>query len=295
MKVLGIIIAVLVAACSPHKIHNIPYISTSPTPTVSPSPLPKISKRKRKHKKGNKTIKIAIIDTGLNLNDVRFKDHLCEKGHKSFVGPMEDNHGHGTHIAGIIQKEAGEGDYCFLIYKYYSDYSPGMTNLENEISSIKEAILNGATIINFSGGGNAMYMEEYNAIKAHPEVTVVAAAGNESINLDEETKYYPASYNAPNIISVGNLEENGIKVAHSSNYGKSVKAWEIGMNVISTLPDSNCVPNIRDSKLTEFLDKARKDAKLEGCVGYMSGSSMATAVHTGKLVRILLNKHDRGK
>ena len=66
-------------------------------------------------------IKIAIIDTGLDLSDPRFAGHICNKGHRNFIldnDNTEDNNGHGTHIAGLIRSNAGEGNYCFLIYKF---------------------------------------------------------------------------------------------------------------------------------------------------------------------------------
>lgn len=216
-------------------------------------------------------IKIAIIDTGLDITDQRFAGHICKEGHYNFVSDTsntKDFHGHGTHVAGLIEKYAGKGNYCFLIYKYYSDDNPGAVNLRNEIYSLESAIEHGATIINFSGGGPEFSEDEYLTIRDAKNVTFVVAAGNEHENIDEiENYYYPASYRLPNVIVVGNVDELGNR-AYTSNYGKRVTAKEVGVNVRSFLPD--------------------------GEEGYMTGTSQATAIHTGKIVREKLSQCDRG-
>lgn len=204
--------------------------------------------------------RIAVIDTGLNLNDPRFKGHLCEKGHKNFVDDesLDDVNNHGTHVAGLIEKYAGNANYCMLIYKYYEDSSPGYVNEKREVASLREAIKNGATIINYSGGGSVFSEDEALLIKNHPEVIFVVAAGNEGKSLDiSGNEYYPASLFYKNIEVVENIDESGNR-ATSSNYGSKVKNKEIGTNVTSLIPD--------------------------GRVGVMSGTSQATAVFSGKLV-----------
>ena len=88
-----------------------------------------------------KTLRVAIVDTGLDLSDERFSEHLCPEGHKDFsASGIKDTVGHGTFIAGLIQKYAGKGNYCFLVYKYYSENAPGFVNVENEVSALREAV-----------------------------------------------------------------------------------------------------------------------------------------------------------
>lgn len=210
-------------------------------------------------------IKIAIVDTGLDLTDPRFKNHICETGHKNFIKDqtLDDIHGHGTHVAGLIQKYAGRGNYCFLIYKYYSDANLGFVNLNNEVDAFQEAIDNGANIVNFSGGGAEFSEEEFLIMKSHPEVLFMVSAGNEHANMDiSEHYFYPAAYNLKNEIVVGSISWDHIR-SDFSNYGKVVKNVEVGENVISYLPHNK--------------------------KGSMSGTSQATAIKTGKVVAKLLH------
>lgn len=207
-------------------------------------------------------IKVAIVDTGLDLSDSRFSSHLCALGHKDLTDKgLQDKIGHGTHVAGIIQKYAKDANYCMLIYKYYLNEGDTRNNLYREIGAFYLAIQNGANIINFSSGGSNFNEEEYLIIKNNPKVLFVVAAGNDHQDLDKPGEnYYPASYRLKNIISVGNLNEDGT-IANNSNYG-SFLSWELGTNIVSTIP---CKENV--------------------CTQSMSGTSMATAVKTGKILK----------
>ncbi len=207
------------------------------------------------------TIKVAVVDTGLDLSDPRFKNHICPTGHKNFVEgeTLKDVNDHGTHVAGLIQGYAGNSNYCFLIYKYYTDSAPMLLNLSREILAFQEAVKNGASVINFSGGGPGFNEDEALFIKYHPEVTFVVAAGNEGKNLDiPGNEYYPASLFYGNMEVVGGIDRNNKRVL-SSNYGKKVENKELGQYVYSYLPN--------------------------GKIGPMTGTSMATAIHTGKLIK----------
>jgi len=210
---------------------------------------------------GAEPLKVAIIDTGLDINDNRFSGHICSEGHKSFSGSLSDNEGHGTHVAGIIKQNAGNGNYCFLIYKFYNENFPDKQNVINEINAIEEAIKNGAKIINISGGGQTKDDKEKYLIENNPDVIFVVASGNDGIDLDiSRKKFYPASYFLPNEVVVGNLNPDGT-VNKTSNYGSRVK-FEIGTDVLSYFPN--------------------------GRYGYLTGTSMATAVRTGKIIKAIL-------
>lgn len=196
------------------------------------------------------TLKVAVVDTGLDLNDPRFTSVLCPDGSKDFTGKgIEDTNGHGTHIAGLIKQYAKDSDYCLLIYKFFDENQTFYRNENNTVEAFTEAIINGASIINYSAGGPYTSVLEELVIKNHPEVIFFVAAGNEGTNLDINCIYYPACYNYPNIIVIGNFR---------GNHGKKVNFIENGTEVISTLPN--------------------------GEEGLMTGSSQSTAIHTGKFI-----------
>lgn len=216
-------------------------------------------------------IRVAIVDTGISITDRRFAKVLCKEGHTDFTNTsIDDTDGHGTHIAGIIKQNAGNANYCILVYKYYDAKVNGQTTIDRAVRAFNKAALDGANIINFSAGGSDRDREEYETVKYHPEITFVVAAGNDGMDLDRTTnKYFPASYRLPNIIAVGNLDVDGTRY-HNSNYAPWL-AWEVGTNVMSTVP-------------------CKIKSRRQDCIGYMTGTSMAAAVRTGKLIKEMLAK-----
>lgn len=209
-------------------------------------------------------LRIAVIDSGLNLNDPRFT-HLCKTGHKNFVTgeTIEDTVSHGTHIAGLIQKYARDANYCMLIYKYFS-----YRNMDNNdkifVSAIEEAIENKADVINISGGGIGFNEEEALLIANNPKVTFVVSAGNSGKNLDiPGNEFYPASLFYKNIRVVKNIDSNGVP-SKSSNYSSRLSYWEIGESVLSYLPN--------------------------GKEGYLSGTSQSAAIFQENLLTPCQNR-----
>ncbi len=237
--------------------------------------------------KGSKDIIVAVIDTGIDIHHPDLKKNLwVNKGEipgngidddkNGFIddvygwnfagqnGDLKDNHGHGTHIAGIIGAEGGNGvgitgvapNVSLMILKYYDPKSPGSSNLSNTVRSIEYAVKHGAHIINYSGGGLEASEEEKRAVAAAQRkgILFVAAAGNEKSNTDEK-KYYPADYDLSNIISVTAIDK-GKNVLPTSNWGvHTVDIAAPGNDIYSTLPD--------------------------GKYGFMTGTSQATAFVTG--------------
>ncbi len=97
-----------------------------------------------------KTIRVAVIDTGLDLSDPRFSALLCKDIKGVNLVPKEgirDLIGHGTHVAGIIKKYAKDANYCMMIIKYYSIDNSNTTNMINSILAMKFAVENKATVI----------------------------------------------------------------------------------------------------------------------------------------------------
>lgn len=207
-------------------------------------------------------IRIAVIDSGLSLDDPRFSNSLCKDGHQDFTGEgISDHNGHGTSVAGLIQRYAGGQGYCLVILKYYSARARGSLNLSREVAAIRWAVKLGVDIVNLSGGGGEFSEDEYLAIRDAKRTTFVLAAGNLGADIGErETAFYPASYGLPNTRVVGNLGRD-LKPVAGSNYGSVLTDWVPGEGVEVLLP--------------HFGE------------GHASGTSMSTAILTGMIVRRL--------
>ena len=220
-------------------------------------------------------LRIAVIDTGFGYNDKGHDAKLCPFGHEDFsvegqfsktystsVPVPVDTNNHGTNIVGIIDgyaKSAGV-NYCIVVIKYYSDSQPGYVNLMASVEAIRHALAIGVDIINYSGGGEVPVLAESLLIGMFIDKggKFVAAAGNEGMNLDRpENGFYPAMEDN-RVIVVGNKDKNGLR-SRSSNYGRVVSRWEVGVGV--TAYDIT-----------------------------LSGTSQATAVATGKIVAGSENK-----
>lgn len=255
--------------------------------------------------RGSRDIVVAVIDTGIDIKHEDLASNLWTnpgetgldaKGRSkasngidddsngftddvhgwNFVsnnGTLTDNHGHGTHIAGIIGAEAGNGkgisgispQVSLMILKYYDPKIAGTDNLKNTVASIKYAVQMGAHIINYSGGGTEFSKEEHDAIveAERKGILFVAAAGNERSNSDK-FRYYPADYGLSNIISVTAIDP-GTEVLASSNYGvETVDIAAPGQNILSCLPGN--------------------------AYGYMTGTSQATAFASGAAALVMARR-----
>jgi subtilisin family serine protease len=259
---------------------------------------------------GSKDVVVAVIDTGVDANHPDLKNNLWvnpgetgldANGHDKATNGIDDDgngfvddvhgwnfvhntnnltdtHGHGTHIAGIIGAEGGNGigisgvspHVSLMILKYYDPNSHSNDNLKNTVQALNYAVKMGANIINYSGGGLSPSPDERAAIvqAMHKGILVVAAAGNEKSNSDV-SKYYPADYGLPNIVSVTAINKKKM-VLPSSNWGVStVHIAAPGNDILSTLPG--------------------------GQYGYMTGTSQATAFVSGVAALIMANNKDLRK
>lgn len=189
----------------------------------------------------NDPIKIAVIDTGFGYKDMGHEaKHLCKFGHRNFSSNSDtseaygtkmpipvDHHGHGTNIVGVIEKYAGNVNYCIVIIKFYDPTVPFANNLQNTVKAFKYAKALKVDIVNYSAGGLEFSQEEKQVVTEYLNSggRLIAAAGNESADV-EKKPYYPAMYDK-RIVRVGNMNSDG-SIAHSSNFGKGVSRWEPG-------------------------------------------------------------------
>ncbi len=201
--------------------------------------------------------RVSVIDTGLDLQDSRFAGAICTDGNRDFTGEgLEDKIGHGTHVASLILKYAGgtSTKWCLEILKYYSEGNLPEVNLQHEIRAIQESVSKKAIIINISSGGVGRSVDEFDIIR-NSHILLIAAAGNEGVSAKT---FYPCAYGLElsNVTCVGSLSQSG-EPLKSSNTGDWLN-WELGEGVEGYLPD--------------------------GRKGLMSGTSMSTAIYTGRLL-----------
>ncbi|MBD3420363.1 MAG: S8 family serine peptidase [Chitinivibrionales bacterium] len=156
-----------------------------------------------------------------------------------------DRAGHGTHVAGTVGAEVnnhiGVAGVChnvrLMAVKGLSDLGWGYTS--DLLAGIIYAVDNGAHVINASWGsfGYSQALRDAIAYAASKNVIFVAAAGNYAADNDQ-TPFYPASYDVPNILSVGAIDKTG-RITGFSHFGKeSVDLFAPGRHIWSTLPDN---------------------------------------------------------
>ncbi len=215
---------------------------------------------------------VAVIDTGIDpYHPHLIKNLYAPKGTPSsknygvdfskgaaFKNRPYDQHGHGTHVAGIIKSIFP--DVKILSLKYYNPKASGKENLKSTIAALRYAVDLGVDIINYSSGGPESANEERRILEKAKKkgILVITAAGNEKSNIDlphKKNAYYPASYVLPNILTVM-AHTSSLKILKDSNYGRSsVDISAPGQRINSSLP------------------KSRK--------GYLSGTSQSTAFVSG--------------
>ncbi len=208
---------------------------------------------------GSSSVIVAVLDTGIDLNNLDFAGRLWTNptaGSDGYVGDvhgwnfvnntsnLQDNNGHGTHVSGILAATGNNGtgvagvDWNARIMPLKILGSNGSGSTDAAVSAIYFAVDHGARVINASWGGTQSSQALYNAISyANSKgVVFVTAAGNDSQNSDTNTANYPASYGLPNELVVAAIDSSG-NLASFSDYGaNTVNLAAPGVNIWSTVP-----------------------------------------------------------
>lgn len=165
--------------------------------------------------------------------------------------PMDD-HGHGTHCAGIIGALGNNGiGVCgvnwsakIMALKFLNNqgggYVDGAIACMNYALAMKQKNNYPRMVWSNSWGGEGYSQALYDIIKAARDAGVlfVAAAGNDGRDIDV-TPTYPAAYDLENIITVGASDSCDKKTSWSNYGGAGVDLFAPGDKILSSLPGNN--------------------------------------------------------
>ena len=194
------------------------------------------------------TTKVAVLDTGVDAmhEDLQATVKSTKDAYTGkILDTAEDAEGHGTHVAGIIGATYGNGkgvaglasgennDLC-QIMSYNTLDDEGYMSTFSLITSVADAVKQGAKVVNMSLGGYSRDRILTGMIrKAHYEdgVTFIAAAGNES------SDDYSEPSDIKEVISVCNCNDKRY-MALSSNFGLAKDITAPGERIVSTVPNN---------------------------------------------------------
>ncbi|WP_374016068.1 S8 family serine peptidase [Paenibacillus thiaminolyticus] len=181
---------------------------------------------------GSSSVRIGVLDTGIDSNHPSLKNLVNTSLGSSFVGgTTNDGNGHGTHVAGTIASYgsvSGVMQNATLIpIKVLNDSGSG--SLYGVQQGIVYAANVRADVINMSlgGGGYDQGMDEAIQTAVGLGTIVVAAAGNDGLPKIS----YPAAYSGS--IAVGSVTSSRTRSSFS-NYGPGLDVMAPGSNIYST-------------------------------------------------------------
>ena len=170
-------------------------------------------------------VTVAIIDTGVSpYGQDGFGDRLLD-GYDAFLnikGRWQDFNSHGTHVAGTLGQQTGNGtgvagiayNAKILPVKVLNRFGSGSN--ATVAAGIRWATNNGATIINMSLGSSQGSRALQDAINYayKNNVVIVAAAGNDASINGLAPVSYPAAYD--HVIAVGAVDANSQRAYYSN-------------------------------------------------------------------------------
>jgi subtilisin family serine protease len=207
-------------------------------------------------------IRVAVLDTGSDCTHDDFKNGGTSTN-SSLGGQLnwslsgapvatavaspacawQDDHSHGTHVAGIIAMSANNGmggagaGYALEIMTYKVLSQVGSGSDSTIANAIVQAANAGAHVISMSLGGTGYSQTLQDAITYawSKDVAVVVAAGN----LGSSSVYFPA--HAFHALAVASVNSTGARSSFS-NFGLAIGAAAPGESIYATIPSVDGSP-----------------------------------------------------
>ncbi|HWC25856.1 MAG TPA: S8 family serine peptidase, partial [Solirubrobacteraceae bacterium] len=161
-------------------------------------------------------------------------------------GNVDDDEGHGKHVAGIVAARAGNGTggagiapgARIMAVKVLDARRTGNSTLLAR--GIRYAVDEGARILNVSLNGDGTSPDLDDALRYAGEhgATVVASAGNNARDLDLRPSY-PASSSLPAVLSITAAEQSGDLLAAANRGLQAVDRAAPGASILSTARGSS--------------------------------------------------------
>lgn len=169
-------------------------------------------------------LQVGIIDTGVDYNhpklymkmrpfvglDLFSNDNLPYDYTNNVLNELSGQHySHGTAVADLMGRDLNVRIIPVRVASNVSASGEGIEFLAKH----------GVRIINLSMGTSkkSEWISYLKAVKNHPEILFIVAAGNDGLNIDKELTY-PASFKLENQIVVASVNSKG-ELSSFSNYG----------------------------------------------------------------------------
>ncbi len=184
------------------------------------------------------TARVAIVDTGINLDHDAFTnalwrnmeendtdncvlDDLNGYDFKNELGPPTDTDGHGSWVAGTVVEDFPEDIQLEIMSAKFFDDNNG--TLFEALCGMHYAIDEGASTVVTSWGFQSMtlppFLQDVFTKGQNRDVLFIASAGNTSDNIDVDIPKYPSNMTDKNLITVAGYDEESMTLASYSNYG----------------------------------------------------------------------------
>lgn len=233
------------------------------------------------------SVTVAVVDSGVASHPDLNTNVIARESVNSSWGDLQS--AHGTHVAGIVAAQMGNGkggagiapDADIYSVRVFQNNSGSTDNIIRGVNKVIEAKRSNSSIkvMNMSLGGYG-YSAAYerviaNAISAG--ITVVAAMGNDGTNI----KSYPAAFNIPGLIAVQSSTAANT-MSSFSNYGAWADVSAPGSNILSTSLGSGY----------EYMSGTSMAAPVVSgvCALYLSVYPNATPAQVEKAVKKAVNK-----